>query len=177
MKVVLTGKPGVGKTTVVIRLIEKFELLGIPKVGFYTEEVREEGKRVGFRILSLQLREEATFAHIDFSSPYRVGKYSVNINVFEKIALPSLEVNSDSQIIIIDEIGKMELFSKRFQKRVSELFYLPNPLFATIPLRPVEIVDKLLKETKTRKISVSEENRDALPEELVSLLGSFSELN
>ena len=73
--ILLIGSPGSGKTTVVKRILSKLQ----PKIcsGFYTEEIREKGVRVGFRIVTCSGRK-AVLAHINFNSTYRVSKYKVD---------------------------------------------------------------------------------------------------
>jgi nucleoside-triphosphatase THEP1 len=113
----LTGRPGVGKTTVVQAVVGLFPgELG----GFFTEEIRERGTRRGFSISSVE-GESAVMAHADLRSPVRVGKYGVDVAAFERIALPALRgAIQRKQIIVIDEIGKMELVSRNFFEAVRE---------------------------------------------------------
>ncbi|MCD6363433.1 MAG: NTPase [Synergistetes bacterium] len=110
---ILTGPPGVGKTTLLKKLME-----GVSDArGFFTEEIREGGRRRGFKLITLSGRE-CVLAHESLSSPYRVGKYGVNLSDFEKIGVGEIEkgLSEGASIIVIDEIGKMELFSRRFEK-------------------------------------------------------------
>ncbi|GAG28612.1 unnamed protein product, partial [marine sediment metagenome] len=86
MNVLLTGRPGIGKTTLIKKLIEASSL---SKGGFYTKEVREEGQRVGFSLTTLD-GKESLLAHIKIKSPYRVGRYGVDINTFEAIGVESI---------------------------------------------------------------------------------------
>lgn len=108
---ILTGLPGVGKTTLVKRLIEGKKNLR----GFITEEIREGGRRSGFKLLTLSGRE-IILAHESFSSPYRVGKYGVNLRALEEVGVKEIEegIKEGAPLIIIDEIGKMELYSNKF---------------------------------------------------------------
>jgi len=113
----LTGRPGVGKTTVVQAVVRLFPgEVG----GFLTGEIRERGTRKGFSITSVE-GESAVMAHVDFWSSVRVGKYAVDVPAFERIALPGLrDAIQRKRIIVIDEIGKMELASRKFREAVRE---------------------------------------------------------
>src|SRR5918992_2769720 len=118
MKLFLTGNPGVGKTTV-IRAIT-YRLKSVSCAGFYTEEIRQSGERVGFRIVTLH-GQEATLASLGTRKP-TVGKYSIHIEEFEKLVLCYLDtVATRADLYIIDEIGKMELLSDRFRSKIIEL--------------------------------------------------------
>ncbi len=124
MKIFITGKPGVGKTTLVKRLYslapERFR-------GFWTEEIRERGRRVGFKVITTEGRE-GVLAHVGIDSPHRVGKYGVDVRGFEEVVLPILEscLPLCPKVVLIDEIGKMELFSERFVKVVESITFRRN---------------------------------------------------
>ena len=117
MKILIRGRPGAGKTTMVKKLLQKIKS---PYAGFLTEEIRETGERVGFKIVTTDGRE-GILARKDFPSPYRVAGYGVNLEDFERVALPIFE-GITNQLVVIDEIGKMELFSGRFKKIITDLF-------------------------------------------------------
>ena len=134
----LTGAPSSGKTTIIKKVIKA---LDIQCCGFYTEEIREDGRRVGFRIKTLD-GKTGLLSGVDVKSPYRVGKYKVDLDDFENIALPAMEgALSNSKPIIIDEIGPMELFSKRFKELVIKALDSPNPVIATIKLKGSKFID------------------------------------
>jgi nucleoside-triphosphatase len=115
MKLLLTGPPGVGKTTVIQKVLSGIE---ISAGGFYTQEMKRGGGRVGFALKTLD-GEEGVLAHIDYPGRYRVGRYGVDCFLFEAMALPALErALREKELIVIDEIGRMELFSRRFQEVV-----------------------------------------------------------
>ena len=108
MNILLTGYPGSGKTTVMTRLLA---LGGFNAGGFYTEEIREGNTRKGFKIITLG-GDEAVLAEVGFPSKYRVGKYGVNVKGIEEVAVRALEnALASKDLIIIDEIGKMECYS------------------------------------------------------------------
>jgi len=169
MKILITGKPGIGKTTVIKKVAGK---LGENAVGFYTEELRnEKGKREGFKVVTLD-GKEGVLASKKMHSSYRVGSYGVNIKEFENLVVPVLEkALHENKVVIIDEIGKMELFSKKFVSVVEKLFSSDKNIIATVPVKNVHPVVKWIKERPdTVLIQVDYKNRDELPEKIVELV-------
>ena len=165
-KIFLTGSPKCGKTTIIKKVAER---LTITAYGFFTEEIREKGKRVGFSINTLS-GKKGILSHINIKKGPKVGKYGVNLNDIDKIAIASMIPKDDKGIIIIDEIGKMECFSKKFIKTVKDILKLPNPILGSVALKG----DGLIKEIKGMKqiklIFVNEENRNSLPDLILNLL-------
>lgn len=172
MNILIQGPPGIGKTTVIIKIAK---LLRNP-AGFYTEEIREENKRVGFRIKSFE-EKEGNLAHKDYKSPYRVGKYGVNIDEFEKIAIPAIEKGiREGKVLLIDEIGKMEMFSDKFKEKIIKALDSALPVVATIPQKIPPTIEKILQGKSSRIVKVTKENRDELPSLILNLLSSCQQL-
>ncbi len=167
----ITGKPGIGKTTLIKKIALSFNLKDI--CGFYTEEIREKNERVGFKIITFH-KGEGILAHISFHSPYKISKYYVDIQNFEKLVIPELNLANEKKIILIDEIGKMELFSKRFKEKIIEVFRLDKIIAATIPISKIEFVEKLKSLPQTKIYEVTYHNRNSLlkilKEEISNLL-------
>ena len=110
-KVLLTGRPGCGKTTLINRVVNE---LALPAGGFYTEEIRKRGRRVGFKIITLD-GEEAVLAHVDFNTKQRVGKYGLDLHALESIGTEAICIAMRArQLLVIDEIGPMEIRSRIF---------------------------------------------------------------
>jgi len=164
MKLFLTGSPGVGKTTMIRAITHR--LKSVSCAGFYTEEIRQSGERVGFRIVTLH-GQEATLASLGTRNP-TVGKYSIHIEEFEKLALPYLDtVATPADLYIIDEIGKMELLSGRFRSKVIELLGQPINLLATLSKKGDGLIDQIKRRRDVEIIEVTRKNRDELPEALL----------
>lgn len=155
----ITGKPGIGKTTLIKKLSLSFDLKDI--CGFYTEEIREKNKRVGFKIITLN-NGEGILAHINFRSPYKISKYYVDIQNFEKLIISELNLVNKRKIILIDEIGKMELFSKSFKEKIIEIFQLDKIIIATIPISKIEFIENLKSLPKVKIYEITFENRNQL---------------
>lgn len=140
MNILITGKPGIGKTTLIKGIIQK---IGEKAGGFYTEEVREDGQRIGFQIKTLD-GKIGMLSSTNIKSPYNVGKYKVDLESFENIALPAIEnALRNSKIIIIDEIGPMELFSTKFKDMVLKALDSSNHVTATIKHKGSKFIDKI----------------------------------
>jgi len=162
----LEGEPGVGKTTLVLNLAERLSHFQIG--GFYTQEIREHGQRVGFRLTTFS-GQCGILSHIKFTAGPIVGKYKVDLPQFEKIAVQALETAlGASSIIMIDEIGKMELLSERFKEILPRCFASEKTLIATIMSHANPYVDSLKNRTDVRLIKVTRENRNNLVLDLLA---------
>lgn len=162
--ILLTGPPGVGKTTMIKEIIKQINEKEL--CGFYTEEIRKEGKRVGFIIKGLG-GKEGILAHINIKSNKKVGKYGVKIEELEEIGVK--EIEKQKKVIIIDEIGKMELFSSKFKQAVISALNSNNMVLGTIGM----IDDKFVKEIKERSdtiiINLGKENYQEVKETVYKL--------
>jgi nucleoside-triphosphatase len=129
-KVLLTGRPGCGKTTLIKHLAKK---LALTAGGFYTEEIRERRERVGFKIITLE-GKDSLLAHIGFKTPERVGKYGLDLSGLEAVGVEAIRTAVRARrLIVIDEIGPMEIRSAAFYDAVNEAFgpvrrFLPRSL-------------------------------------------------
>lgn len=166
MKILLTGLPGCGKTTVIQKVLSKTDRRA---KGIYTAEIREAGRRVGFTIQNL-LGEKEVMSHVNIRSRHRVGRYGVDVNSLEKIALPALSPSDRETLVIVDEIGKMECFSKAFFQKVRLLLDGPNPLLGTVARKGGGFPAEARQHPGVELIEVSRENRNLLPAEIISML-------
>jgi nucleoside-triphosphatase len=130
--ILVNGRPGSGKTTLVVELVERLAGCGFKAGGFVTEEIREGPNRAGFEVRDLG-GSRAILAHVQRKGKPRVSKYGIDIVAFESIALPALEIGKkEADLLVVDEIGRMELFSSTFRSTLLELLVLPVPLVATV---------------------------------------------
>ena len=161
--ILLTGRPGCGKTTLIKRVVEE---LALPAGGFYTEEIRQGGERVGFKIITLS-GKEAVFAHVDFRTSQRLGKYGLDFVALETIGVEALRTAvSERRLVVIDEIGPMEIRSAIFRAVVNEALNSRTPLLGTITARPFPLTDAIKKRRDVTLIEVREDNREQLVSEL-----------
>ena len=161
-KILLTGRPGCGKTTLVKRVVAK---LALPTCGFYTEEIRKRGERVGFKIVTLD-GEEAVLAHVDFRTR-RVGKYGLDLSGLETIGVEAVRrAVRARQLVVADEIGPMELRSDIFRDAITETFDSRTPILATVTARPFQFTEAIKMRRDVILIEVRRDNRDQLVSEL-----------
>ncbi|GBC59412.1 hypothetical protein DENIS_0351 [Desulfonema ishimotonii] len=153
-----TGLPGCGKTTLIRKIVRQ---LTVPATGFFTQEIREGGKRVGFSIQTLD-GQQGVMAHTRIASQYRVGRYRVSVETIDRIAVPALKPRTPEVLIIIDEIGRMECLSQRFKDGVIQALDSGNPVLGTIALKGNRFMETIKKRRDVRIVHVSEENRDRL---------------
>jgi nucleoside-triphosphatase len=165
MKILLEGRPGVGKTTVARRLAELLVEERVAVGGFVTTELREGRRRIGFAVETLD-GDRAVLAHVDFDGPPRVGRYGVDLAAFERVALPALDRAAATELLVIDELGKMELASAAFRTAVADLFSRRTPIVATVQLARHPLTDELKRRGDVEAIRVTAANRGELPAEL-----------
>lgn len=170
LRLFLTGPPRCGKTTLLIRLAEAAR--GRAQ-GFYTEEVREAGRRVGFRIVTLPGNESAWLSRKggkgDKGGP-RVGSYLVDLAAIERLMVPPMRCPGEGGLILIDEIGKMECLSAPFRQAILALLDSPCHVVATIALRGGEFTEGLKRRPGVRLVEVNPGNRDGLAAQLAEEL-------
>ncbi|MHC4943143.1 MAG: NTPase [Planctomycetota bacterium] len=169
-RILITGKPGCGKTTLVERVSER---LGSRAGGFISREIREKGRRIGFSLHTLD-GAKGLLAHVDCRSRHRVGKYGIHLEDLERIAVPAIQKAAEERLcVIIDEIARMELFSKAFREAVLLALDAPVPLLATLQVRRDPFLDALRSRDDLELITLTTENRDALRESLARRMLSF----
>lgn len=164
--ILLTGVPGVGKTTLLRKLVNRYSHLAV--TGFYTEEIRAQGSRVGFCALTLS-GGRAVFAHRDFraNAKHRVGKYGVNLEILQSLVLTHLDpYRKKADLVVIDEIAKMELFSDPFRESLLHALDSPVPVLGTISLKGGGLIKRVKKRDDVALLTVTPNNRDVLGEEI-----------
>ncbi len=155
----ITGRPGSGKTTLIRRIAE--HLPEVRTAGFYTAEIRESGRRAGFELVSLDGRRQV-LAHVAIGGPRRVSRYGVDLEGFEAFLEPVPFFSPGTDLIVIDEIGKMEWFSERFREIVRGALDAPVPCVATIARRGGGGIDRIRERADVEIIEVTRGNRDDL---------------
>ncbi len=167
----LQGRPGIGKTTLLCRIADR--LSHMRTGGFFTEEIREHGQRVGFRVETFS-GQSGILSNVSFQKGPHVGKYRVDIPQFESIGVSALEdALKTADLILIDEIGKMELFSERFREMVLTCLDSSKLVIATVMSRSHPFVDRLKSRSDVEIIEVTLKNRDGLVERLVNSMDRF----
>ncbi len=166
----LTGHPGCGKTTLIRNVIER---LPFPAGGFYTLEIRPSGVRQGFEIVTLDGRR-GTLAHTSTQSPVKVGKYGVDLSALEGLAIAAIhQAIHAGALVVIDEIGPMEIASPRFCQAVLAALESPPPVLGTIVQRSLPFSDKIKRRPGVSLVDVTPANRDHLPDRLLADLNAI----
>jgi nucleoside-triphosphatase len=161
----LTGRPGVGKTTLIKTVVKS---LGDQAGGFYTEEILGPGGRKGFKLITLD-GQWGMMAHVAFKSRSNVGRYGVEVHVIDQLGAGAILTALDQKpIVVVDEIGKMELFSPKFQSAVLKAVGSPKTVIATAMLDPHPWVVALKALPQVTSWEVTKQNRAALVAQIVA---------
>jgi nucleoside-triphosphatase len=139
--------------------------------GFITEEVRYQGERIGFEILTVPDGKRCLLAQIGIPSPFRVGRYGVNIHVLEEVGCQAiLHAKASENIITVDEIGKMELFSEAFRTVLVDVLDSPQKVLATIMERSNAFSNRIKNRRDVRLLHLNRENFQGLYKEVIQWL-------
>ena len=166
----ITGQPAIGKTTLVKRLFDR--LTDFQPAGFYTEEIRRKGQRIGFRLKSPE-GVEGILSHVDIQSPHRVSKYGVDVHGFESF-LDNIKLDSpQASLVIIDEIGKMECYSEKFIQMMNKLLDSRVPVIATIALKGGGFIADVRRRTDIEWYELSRSSRNHVLEDIVNQIADL----
>jgi nucleoside-triphosphatase len=168
----IAGVPGVGKTTLLLRVASSLAERGTARYsGFTTEEIRAGGRRQGFRIVPLS-GPGRIMSHVDFRVPNRVGRYGVDVSAVDAIAETSLALDPDVSLYLVDEIGKMECLSERFVRATRTLLDARKRVVATVALRGSGFIAEVKRRPDVLLREVTLQNRDSLLESILAWIGS-----
>ena len=162
--ILVTGPPRSGKSTLIEKAVSQIQA---PMTGFFTREIRERGKRMGFSIDTLD-GKTGVLAYRGIKSRFRVGAYGVNLQDLDQIAVPSMLPSKPGEIVIIDEIGKMECFSPLFKKTLMEVLDSENQVIGSIAIKGDNFIQNIKKRDDVLLISISESTRDSALELLLA---------
>jgi nucleoside-triphosphatase len=173
-KIGITGMPSVGKTQTLLKIIEKIEKSGYTIQGMITEPIFEKKKRVGFYVTDWQTKEKKVFAHLDFNTKDKVGSYGIELKVLEEIGVPAIEKaieDEEVDIIIIDEIGKMEMLSELFCETVTDALDSDKPILVTLHKKSrTPLLQDIRRRDDIRILEVTAVNRNLLPYKIEKIM-------
>ena len=164
-KALITGLPGVGKTTLIKKLAAQLESL--QPVGFYTAEIRENRIRKGFELVSFNGRRQI-LSHVELGGRFRVGKYGVDVRGFDRLLDTLSFSNPEHRVVIIDEIGKMECYSDKFKGLLEGVLNSDKILVATIALKGGGIISEIKRRPDVRLFEITAANRDDVISEVLA---------
>lgn len=165
----LTGNPGIGKTTVLLKVVEALRARGYSVGGMISREVRSCGARVGFEILDLSGERRGWLAHVNHKAGPRVGKYRVNLEDLNGVGVEAvLKALKECEVIVIDEVGPMELFSEKFREAVKGAVESGKFVVGVVHWKARDkLVEDLKKREDAEVMVVTYENRDSLHQVII----------
>ena len=167
-KILLTGLPGCGKTTAIKKILAELDCSSV--AGFYTEEIRENNTRKGFRFKHLD-GAAGILAHVNIKSRFKVGKYGVDIAGFEKNVVTILDAEqTNAELFVIDEIGKMECFSREFVVAIRRLFASDKSVLATVARKGSGLISEVKNCPGVQLFNLTRENREKTIAEMIQIL-------
>jgi nucleoside-triphosphatase len=163
----LTGVPGIGKTTLIRTLATNLGELRIR--GFVTDEIRIKGRRAGFRLETFD-GQRAVLAHTNIRSRHRVGKYGVDVEALDRVIDAALQPDDQTDLYLIDEIGRMECFSQRFMDALTQLLASDRTVVATIHRNAPGFIQRVKERPDVELWEVTLQNRDELCRSILAWL-------
>ncbi len=167
--ILFTGPPGCGKTHVIQRTLELLD--GIKVAGFYTQEIREQGRRTGFEMVGLSTGCRILLASEHSTSELRLRRYGIELPGLEEVV--KLELQDETpQLFVIDEIGKIELYSQQFIQTVQRILAGDVPILGTVAIRGDGLIQEAKLRADTEIIAVDAHNRNGLPSQIADRIRS-----
>lgn len=162
----LTGRPGIGKTSVLLQAIEILRAKGFRTGGMISRESRDRGIRKGFEIVDLETGRKGWLAHTNQPTGPRIGKYRVNLSDLNTLGAGSIQrAAKEADVVVIDEVGPMELSSEAFKEAVAQALSSGKPVLGTVHYWARDPLVAAIKKRKDAKIiEVTRESRDNLAE-------------
>jgi len=163
----LTGRPGTGKTSLIKQAVAGMRGKA---GGFYTEEIRSGGVREGFRLVTLD-GQHTILAHVGIHSPYRVSKYGVDVDSLDRVGVSALnQAAKEGNLIVVDEIGKMELFSANFREAIWQIINSGKKVLGTIMFQANPWADAIKRQPQVNLVEVTRANHQRVLEEILAWL-------
>jgi nucleoside-triphosphatase len=172
IKIGITGLPGAGKTHALLKVIEMLEAEGLKVGGMVTEPIIEDNRRTGFAIIDWASKERGVFAHQDIQSKFMVGKFGVDLQVLEEVGVKALlKACEDADVIVIDEVGRMEVESQPFIDTVKYALDIEKPLLLTLHKKSRNpLLQDIRRRDDVRILEVTPINRNLLPYKIMKLM-------
>lgn len=172
IRIGITGLPRVGKTQALIKVINLLEEADVTVGGMVTEAIIEKGERVGFYVMDWVTKERDVMAHVDIESKVHVGGYGVDIDAIERIGVTAIErAIEETDVIVIDEVGKMEVEAPSFSNTVKRALESDKPIMLTLHKKSRNpLLQDIRRRDDVRILEVTGLNKDFLPYKILRLL-------
>ena len=172
LKIGITGLPGAGKTQALVKVIEMLEGEGQTVGGMITKPIVEKNRRTGFCVMNWLTKDQATLAHVNIQSKVMVGKYGVDIEALERVGVQAIEDAAEkADVIIVDEVGKMEVESEKFVGVVKAALETSKPFILTLHKKSRNpLLQDIRRRDDVRILEVTQVNRNLLPYKIVKLM-------
>lgn len=172
IKIGITGLPGAGKTHALIKVIEMLEAEEIIVGGMITEPIVEDNRRVGFSVMDWRTKQKSVLAHIEIQSKFMVGKFGVDLTTLETVGVAALmRACEEANVIVIDEVGKMEVESEKFVGAVKVALDVEKPMLLTLHKKSRNpLLQDIRRRDDVRILEVTPINRNLLPYKIMKLM-------
>lgn len=172
VKIGISGLPGAGKTYAALKVIEMLEAEGVSVGGMITEPIVEKKKVVGFRIIDWKTKKHDILAHVKIESKQAVGIYGVNLDALETIGVDAInDAAANADIVVIDEVGKMEVGSGKFIETVKKVIEMEKTIILTLHKKSRNpLLQDIRRRDDIRILEVTNINRNLLPYKIMKIL-------
>lgn len=161
----ITGAPGTGKTTVISKTVTALKARGLAVGGMISQEARDCCTRKGFEVIDVATGKNGWLAHVDQKTGPQVGKYHVNLSDLERIGVKAIESATENcDVVVVDEVGPMELFSKLFKPAVQAALDSNKVVLAVVHAKAKDpLIEQIKQSPEAELFMVTVDNRDGLP--------------
>lgn len=172
IKIGITGLPGAGKTHALLKVIEMLEADEMKVGGMITEPIIDDNRRLGFYVMDWQTKKKAILASTDIHSKFMVGKFGVDLDALEKVGVGALTKACESaDVVVIDEVGKMEVESDKFVSAVKAALDIDKPILLTLHKKSRNpLLQDIRRRDDIRILEVTPINRNLLPYKIMKLM-------
>ncbi|MFO8052209.1 MAG: NTPase [Thermoplasmatota archaeon] len=172
IKIGITGLPGAGKTHALRKVVEMLEMEEIKVGGMITDSIKENDEKVGFMVQDLLTKEEGVLAHVNSPSEVRFLDYGVNIDTLDNIGVRAIARSLDNaDVIVIDEVGKLEVESPNFVEVVKDALEADKPLLLTLHKKSRNpLLQDIRRRDDVRILEVTPINKNILPYKIIPLI-------
>ncbi|MCQ5375494.1 MAG: NTPase [Methanomassiliicoccales archaeon] len=172
IKIGITGLPGAGKTHALLKVIEMLEADEMKVGGMITEPIIEDNKRLGFYVIDWQTKRKAILASTEIRSKFMVGKFGVDLSALEEVGVEAiLKACETADVVVIDEVGKMEVESEKFVGAVKAALEIEKPLLLTLHKKSRNpLLQDIRRRDDVRILEVTPINRNLLPYKIMKLM-------